>query len=92
MTSKGKLVIKNAKYAKDFAPLDDECDCYACKNHTRAYIRHLINVDEILGARLLSIHNLRFLLKTMENIRQAIREDRFLEYKKEFYKKYGYED
>lgn len=92
MTSKGKLVIKNAKYAKDFSPLDDECDCYACKNHTRAYIRHLINVDEILGARLLSIHNLRFLLKTMENIRQAIREDRFLEYKKEFYKKYGYED
>ena len=92
MTSKGKLVIKNAKYAKDFAPLDDECDCYACRNHTRAYIRHLINVDEILGARLLSIHNLRFLLKTMENIRQSIREDRFLEYKKEFYKKYGYED
>ena len=92
MTSKGKLVIKNAKYAKDFSPLDDECDCYACRNHTRAYIRHLINVDEILGARLLSIHNLRFLLKTMENIRQAIREDRFLEYKKEFYKKYGYED
>lgn len=92
MTSKGKLVIKNSKYAKDFAPLDDECDCYACRNHTRAYIRHLINVDEILGARLLSIHNLRFLLKTMENIRQAIREDRFLEYKKEFYKKYGYED
>ena len=92
MTSKGKLVIKNAKYAKDFSPLDDECDCYACKNHTRAYIRHLINVDEILGARLLSIHNLRFLLKTMENIRQAIREDRLLEYKKEFYKKYGYED
>ena len=92
ITSKGKLVIKNAKYAKDFAPLDDECDCYACRNHTRAYIRHLINVDEILGARLLSIHNLRFLLKTMENIRQAIREDRFLEYKKEFYKKYGYED
>ncbi|BFT65716.1 MULTISPECIES: tRNA guanosine(34) transglycosylase Tgt [Parvimonas] len=92
MTSKGKLVIKNAKYAKDFSPLDDECDCYACKNHTRAYIRHLINVDEILGARLLSIHNLRFLLKTMENIRQAIREDRFLEYKKEFYQKYGYED
>lgn len=92
MTSKGKLIIKNAKYAKDFSPLDDECDCYACKNHTRAYIRHLINVDEILGARLLSIHNLRFLLKTMENIRQAIREDRFLEYKKEFYQKYGYED
>ena len=91
MTSKGKVVIKNAKYANDFSPLDDECDCYACKNHSKAYIRHLINVDEILGARLLTIHNLRFLLKTMENIRKSILEDRFLEYKKEFYTKYGYE-
>lgn len=91
-TSKGKLVIRNAKYAKDFSPIDEKCDCYACKNHTRAYIRHLINVDEILGARLLTIHNLRFLLKTMENIREAIREDRFMEYKREFYREYGYED
>lgn len=91
ITTYGKVVIKNAKYAKDFTPLDETCDCYACKNHTKAYIRHLMNVNEILGARLLSIHNLRFLLKTMENIRQAIREDRFLEYKKEFYKNYGYE-
>lgn len=91
ITTYGKVVIKNAKYAKDFTPLDETCDCYACKNHTRAYIRHLMNVNEILGARLLSTHNLRFLLKTMENIRQAIREDRFLEYKKEFYKNYGYE-
>jgi len=86
ITTYGKVVIKNAKYAKDFTPLDETCDCYACKNHTKAYIRHLMNVNEILGARLLSTHNLRFLLKTMENIRQAIREDRFLEYKKEFYK------
>lgn len=91
-TSKGKLVIRNAKYAKDFSSIDENCDCYACKNHTRAYIRHLINVDEILGARLLTIHNLRFLLKTMENIRQAIREDRFMEYKREFYRDYGYEE
>lgn len=91
ITTYGKVVIKNAKYAKDFTPLDETCDCYACKNHTKAYIRHLMNVNEILGARLLSTHNLRFLLKTMENIRQAIREDRFLEYKKEFYKNYGYE-
>ena len=82
ITTYGKVVIKNAKYAKDFTPLDETCDCYACKNHTKAYIRHLMNVNEILGARLLSTHNLRFLLKTMENIRQAIREDRFLEYKK----------
>lgn len=91
ITTYGKVVIKNAKYAKDFTPLDETCDCYACNNHTKAYIRHLMNVNEILGARLLSTHNLRFLLKTMENIRQAIREDRFLEYKKEFYKNYGYE-
>ena len=70
LTSKGKLVVKNAKYKDDFAPLDENCDCYACKNHTRAYIRHLLNVDEILGARLLSIHNLRFLIKMMENIRK----------------------
>lgn len=91
ITTYGKVVIKNAKYAKDFTPLDETCDCYACKNHTKAYIRHLMNVNEILGARLLSTHNLRFLLKTMENIRQAIRENRFLEYKKEFYKNYGYE-
>ena len=66
LTSKGKLVVKNAKYKDDFSALDDNCDCYACKNHTRAYIRHLLNVDEILGARLLSIHNLRFLIKLME--------------------------
>lgn len=91
LTSKGKLVVKNAKYKDDFSPLDDNCDCYACKNHTRAYIRHLLNVDEILGARLLSIHNLRFLIKLMENIRKSIEEDRYLEFKDEFYRNYGYD-
>ena len=90
LTSKGKLVVKNAKYKDDFSALDDTCDCYACKNHTRAYIRHLLNVDEILGARLLTYHNLYFLLKLCENIRKSIMEDRFLDYKKEFYEKYGY--
>ncbi|TJX16129.1 tRNA guanosine(34) transglycosylase Tgt [Tissierella creatinini] len=90
MTSKGKLVIRNGKYAKDFNPLDDECDCYACKNYSRAYIRHLFNVDEILGARLATTHNLRFLIKLMENIRQAIKEDRLMEYRSEFYEKFGY--
>lgn len=88
-TSKGKLVVRNAKYKEDFSPIDDECDCYACKNYTRAYIRHLINADEILGARLLSIHNIRFLLKLMEDIRKSIREDRFLDFRKEFYEKYN---
>lgn len=90
LTSRGKLVIKNAKYKKDFSPLDPECDCYACKNYSRAYIRHLFNVNEILGARLATTHNLYFLIKLMENIRSAIREDRILEYKREFYEKYGY--
>ena len=91
LTSKGKLVVKNAKYKDDFSALDDNCDCYACKNHTRAYIRHLLNVDEILGARLLSIHNLRFLIKLMENIRKSIEADRYLEFKDEFYRNYGYD-
>ncbi|MDU2132321.1 MAG: tRNA guanosine(34) transglycosylase Tgt, partial [Finegoldia magna] len=91
LTSKGKLVVKNAKYKDDFSPLDENCDCYACKNHTRAYIRHLLNVDEILGARLLSIHNLRFLIKLMENIRKSIEEDRYLEFIDEFYRNYGYD-
>ncbi len=92
LTSRGKLVIRNAKYSRDFSKLDPECDCYACTNYSRAYIRHLFNVNEILGARLTTIHNLYFLIKLMENIREAIKEDRLLEYKEEFYKKYGYED
>lgn len=90
LTSEGRLVVKNASFKDDFTPLDHECDCYTCKNYSRAYLRHLVNVNEILGARLLSYHNLYFLLKLCENIRQAIIEDRFLEYKEEFYKKYGY--
>ena len=90
LTSRGRLVVKNAIYKEDFTSLDHECDCYTCRNYSRAYIRHLINVNEILGARLLSYHNLYFLLKLCENIREAIMEDRFLDYKKEFYEKYGY--
>ena len=69
MTANGKVVIKNKKYERDFTPLDPECDCYTCKNYTRAYIRHLINMNEILGMRLLSIHNLRFLTKLMERVK-----------------------
>lgn len=90
LTSQGKLVVRNAKYKRDFSKLDPECDCYTCKNYSRAYIRHLINVDEILGVRLTTIHNLHFLLKLMENIREAIKDDRLMEYREEFYKKYGY--
>lgn len=89
-TSHGKLTIKNAKHERDFTPIDPECDCYACKNYSKAYIRHLFKSDEILGARLATTHNLHFLIKLMENIRQAIREDRLLQYREEFYKKYGY--
>ncbi|WP_416390194.1 tRNA guanosine(34) transglycosylase Tgt [Terrisporobacter petrolearius] len=90
MTSQGKVVVRNAKYARDFTPLDPECDCYCCKNYTKAYIRHLVKANEILAARLISTHNLRFLLKLMEDIRQAIMEDRLLDFKDEFFSKYGY--
>lgn len=90
MTSTGKKVIRNATYEKDFTPLDPECDCYTCRNYTRAYIRHLIKANEILGVRLLSIHNLRFLTKLMERVRIEIENDNLLNFRDEFYKKYGY--
>ncbi len=87
-TNSGKINLKNAKYKEDFTSVDSECDCYTCKNYTKAYIRHLLVAEESLGQRLLSIHNLRFLIKIMENIRESIKTDRFLEYKKEFITKY----
>ena len=90
MTSKGKLVIRNKTFEEDFNVLDDECDCYTCKNYTRAYIRHLLKAKEILGVRLLSIHNLRFLTKLMERVKIEIENDNLLSFKKEFYRKYGY--
>ncbi len=92
LTSHGKVVVRNATYEKDWGKLDEECDCYTCKNYTRAYIRHLVKSNEILGIRLLSIHNLRFLTKLMENIRKEIENDNLLNFKNEFYKKYGYKD
>lgn len=88
-THTGKVVVRNAKYKQDFTPLDAECNCYTCKNYTKAYLRHLINADEILGARLLSLHNIKFLTDLMEDIKQAIREDRLLDFKDEFLKKYN---
>lgn len=88
MTSAGKVVLKNAKYKTDFTPLDPECDCYCCRNHTKAYLRHLVVTNEILGARLLSLHNLRFSLKLMEGARDAINNDRFLDYKRQVLTKY----
>jgi queuine tRNA-ribosyltransferase len=88
LTKYGKINLKNAKYKEDFTPIDENCDCYACKNYTKAYIRHLIVANETFGARLLSIHNIRFLVKMMEEIRESIKNDTFLEYKKEFIAKY----
>ena len=88
-TSKGKVVVRNGQYKEDFTPLDDECDCYCCKHYTKAYLRHLINAGEILGGRLLSIHNIRFLTHLMEQIKDAIRGDRLRDFKDEFLKKYN---
>ena len=92
MTWNGKVVIRNATYERDFTPLDPECDCYACRNYTRAYIRHLVKTKEILGTRLLSTHNLYYLTKLMERVRIEIENDNLLNFRKEFYKKYGYTD
>lgn len=89
MTSQGRLVIRNAKFKEDFTPLDPECDCYTCRNYTKAYIRHLFNADEIFGLRLTSYHNLHFLLRLMENVREAIMEDRLMDYRNEFFAQYG---
>nr|WP_330360324.1 tRNA guanosine(34) transglycosylase Tgt [Alkaliphilus oremlandii] len=90
MTSRGKVVIKNASHTESFEPLDTECGCYTCKNYSKAYLRHLFKANEILGLRLLTNHNLHFLLNLMEEVRQAIREDRLLDYRKDFFEKYGY--
>ena len=87
-TRNGKINIRNSRYKEDFTPIDNNCDCYACKNYTKAYIRHLITCDEMLGGRLLSIHNIRFLIKLTEELREAIKEDRLLEYRDEFINKY----
>ena len=87
-TREGKINFNNAKYKEDFSPVEEGCDCYTCKNYTKAYIRHLITTDEMLGGRLLSIHNIRFLIKLTEELREAIKENRILEYREEFISKY----
>ena len=88
-TREGKINFNNAKYKEDFSPVEEGCDCYTCKNYTKAYVRHLITTDEMLGGRLLSIHNIRFLIKLTEELREAIKENRVLEYKEEFLSKYN---
>lgn len=92
MTRYGKVVIRNAEYAADMNQLDPSCNCYTCSNYSRAYLRHLIKADEILGLRLMTIHNLHFLLNLMAEIRQAIREDKLIEYRNKFFTDYGYEN
>ncbi len=90
MTHHGRMNINNEKYKYDFTPIDDQCDCYACKNYTRAYIRHLHKEDEIFGKSLMSIHNVQFLLDLSRDIREAIKNDRLLEFRKEFLDAYGH--
>lgn len=92
MTSQGRVVIKNAQYARDFGPLDEHCDCYTCQNYSRAYIRHLVKCDETFGLRLTSYHNTYFLLNLMKQVRQAIAEDRLGDFRDEFFASYYEKD
>ncbi len=92
MTSNGRLVIRNAKFAEDFGPLDENCSCYTCQNYSRAYIRHLLKADETFGIRLTTYHNLHFLIQLMRDVRQAIAEDRLLDFRDEFFETYGLND
>ena len=89
MTSTGRLVVKNAEYAKDFRPIDSECGCYTCRNFSRAYVRHLLKTEEIFGLRLTTTHNLYFLLDFMRKMRQAIIGDYFVDFRSEFLAKYA---
>ena len=87
-THTGKINLKNLKYREDFTPIEDSCDCYTCKHYTKAYIRHLLVANEVLAGRLLSIHNIRFLIKLTEDIRKSIDNNNFNEYKEEFINNY----
>jgi len=89
LTSNGKVVVRNGAYREDFTPLDPECDCYCCKNYTKAYLRHMINVGEMMGGMLLSLHNITYLNNLMEKVREAIMADCYLEFVEEFYRKTG---
>ncbi len=89
LTSRGRVVIRNAVHARSFEPLDPACDCYVCTNYSRAYLHHLVRCGEILGLRLMSWHNLYFLINLMQKIRDAIREDRLLSFREEFFASYS---
>jgi len=92
MTTEGRINIKKMVYAEDFSPLDPNCDCETCKNYTKAYLNHLFRADEGLGNRLMSIHNLRFLIKLVDEARDAIKQDRYKEFKEEILKKYNFDE
>ncbi|QJC52868.1 tRNA guanosine(34) transglycosylase Tgt [Paenibacillus albicereus] len=92
MTSEGRVNLRNAKHTEDFGPLDPNCSCYTCRNYSRAYLRHLIKADETFGIRLTTYHNLHFLLEMMRGVRQAIQEDRLLDFRNEFFTMYGLHD
>jgi len=91
-TMDGDLQLRNAKYKEDLKPIDETCDCHACKNYTRAYIRHLFNSEELLGLRLVSLHNIRFYVKLIKISRQAIKEDSFDAFRKAFTDRYTGKD
>ena len=92
MTSQGRINIKRNIYKEDFTPLDPNCDCECCRNYTKAYLNHLFRTNEGLGSRLMSIHNLRFLIKLVDDAREAIKEDRFMEFKENVLKTYKFDE
>ncbi len=89
LTSNGKIVVRNGAYSKDFTPLDPECNCYACQNYSKAYLRHMINVGEMMGGMMISLHNITYLNNLMARMREAILQDGFTEFVEEFYAKTG---
>ncbi|MBR2751448.1 MAG: tRNA guanosine(34) transglycosylase Tgt [Clostridiales bacterium] len=88
LTHDGRLIVRDAKNAEDFRPIEDDCDCYACRNYSRAYIRHLLKAGEMFGLRLCSYHNIHFLIRLMEDVRKAIADDRLLDFRDEFFARY----
>jgi len=89
MTSIGRVIVKNKIYERDFTPLDESCSCYTCQNYTKAYIRHLLKANETFGQRLVSYHNLYFLIDLMKQVQEAIKADRLLDFREEFMAKYN---
>ena len=91
LTSAGKIVVRNAAYKEDLTPLDAECDCYCCRHYTKAYLRHLINAGEMLGAMLLSLHNITYLNRLMRGLRRAILDGTLRDFREDFYRRTGWQ-